>query len=186
MKQQFNVTGMTCAACSAHVEKSVRKLPGVSSVAVNLLGGSMTVEYDEAQLSVEQICAAVKAGGYGAAPRQASSTKSAPPAPGSAIAEELAGLRRRLILSICFLVPLMYVSMGHMLGLPTPGFLVGNENAITFAMTQLLLTLPILYINRKYYEGGFRALFHRAPNGFGCIRWYLGFPCFRCPALFRA
>ena len=164
MKQQFNVTGMTCAACSAHVEKSVRKLPGVSSVAVNLLGGSMTVEYDEAQLSVEQICAAVKAGGYGAAPRQASSTKSAPPAPGSAIAEELAGLRRRLILSICFLVPLMYVSMGHMLGLPTPGFLVGNENAITFAMTQMLLTLPILYINRKYYEGGFRALFHRAPN----------------------
>ena len=165
MKEQFNVTGMTCAACSAHVEKSVRKLPGVSSVAVNLLGGSMTVEYDQTQLSTEQICAAVKAGGYGATPRQSAQGKAAPqPAPGSAIAKELAGLRRRLILSICFLIPLMYVSMGHMLGLPTPGFLLGNENAITFAMTQLLLTLPILYINRRYYEGGFRALFHRAPN----------------------
>lgn len=169
MKQKFDVTGMTCSACSAHVEKSVRKLPGVSSVAVNLLQNTMMVEYDGDALSDAQICDAVKAGGYGASPQQphgAGAKRAAAPqeAPGGAMAAELAGMKRRLIVSFCFLVPLMYVSMGHMMGLPLPAFLLGHENAVSFAMTQLLLTLPIMYVNRKYYEVGFKTLFRGAPN----------------------
>ena len=131
MKQKFDVTGMTCSACSAHVEKSVRKLPGVSSVAVNLLQNTMMVEYDGDALSDAQICDAVKAGGYGASPQQphgAGAKRAAAPkeAPGGAMAAELAGMKRRLIVSFCFLVPLMYVSMGHMMGLPLPAFLLGH------------------------------------------------------------
>lgn len=169
MKQKFDVTGMTCSACSAHVEKSVRKLPGVSSVAVNLLQNTMMVEYDGDALSDAQICDAVKAGGYGASPQQphgAGAKRAAAPkeAPGGAMAAELAGMKRRLVISFCFLVPLMYVSMGHMMGLPLPAFLLGHENAVSFAMTQLLLTLPIMYVNRKYYEVGFKTLFRGAPN----------------------
>ena len=165
MKQKFDVTGMTCSACSAHVEKSVRKLPGVRQVAVNLLANSMVVDYDEDALTEGQIVEAVKAGGYGAAPHPAAgAAQKAAPARENPAAQEAAGMRRRLIGSICFLIPLMYVSMGHMMGLPLPGFLVGTENALSFALTQLLLTLPILYLNRKYYQTGFKTLLHGAPN----------------------
>ena len=165
MKQKFDVTGMTCSACSAHVEKSVRKLPGVRQVAVNLLANSMVVDYDEDALSEGQIVEAVKAGGYGAVPHPAAgAAQKAAPARENPAAQEAAGMRRRLIGSICFLIPLMYVSMGHMMGLPLPGFLVGTENALSFALTQLLLTLPIIYLNRKYYQTGFKTLLHGAPN----------------------
>ena len=167
MKQKFDVTGMTCSACSAHVEKSVRKLPGVNSVAVNLLQNTMLVDYDTEKLNDGQISAAVKAGGYGASPQQtakAARGAAKPAAASSKAAEEAANTRKRLIISFIFLVPLLLVSMGHMLGMPLPGFLTGMPNSITYAMTQLLLTVPILYVNRRYYEAGFRSLAHGAPN----------------------
>jgi len=166
MKKNFLVTGMTCAACSARVEKSVAALSGVSAVAVNLLQNRMAVEYDESVLNEEQIMDAVVKAGYGA-------SVIAPAAKGKVqpmtkledtVAQQLKEMRTRLIVSICFLIPLMYVSMGHMMGLPLPHFFHGAENALTLAFTQFLLTLPIMYMNRKYYEVGFKTLFHGAPN----------------------
>ncbi len=166
MKKNFEVTGMTCSACSAHVEKSVRKLPGVASVSVNLLQNRMQVEYDDQALSEEAIMEAVEKAGYGACPltppSQEASAKQARHQ--NAMDQELASMRRRLWISIGFLVPLMYLSMGHMMGLPLPGAFHGAANAITLAFTQLLLTLPILYVNRKYYEVGFKTLLRGAPN----------------------
>ena len=171
MKTRFNVTGMTCSACSAHVEKSVAALAGVSTVSVNLLQNSMSVEYDPALLSTERIVAAVEEGGYGASPvttgadanRSSAKTKEQSTAP-NLMEQEIASLRHRLTLSILLLIPLMYVSMGHMMGLPLPTFFHGTANAMTFALTQFLLTLPILYVNRKFFSVGFRALYRRAPN----------------------
>jgi Cu+-exporting ATPase len=164
MKQTYTIIGMTCSACSAHVEKSVAKLAGVNSVAVNLLQNSMAVEYEEALLSPAAIIHAVEAGGYGAflparrdAPSPATQTE-------NPLEQEMRDLRFRLILSVGFLLPLLYVSMGHMLGFPLPGFLHGTANALSFALTQFLLTLPILYANRKFFVGGFKALARRAPT----------------------
>nr|WP_122012895.1 heavy metal translocating P-type ATPase [Maliibacterium massiliense] len=167
MKQQiFDVTGMTCAACSAHVEKSVSKVPGVSEVNVNLLRNSMRVRYDEAQTDDAAIIRAVQQGGYNAfvhaAPGAAAPADSAPRA--SHVSEEIAGMKRRLWISILFTVPLFYVSMGHMMGWPLPGFLLGHENAIAFAFTQLLLCLPVIFVNFAYFKNGFKTLFHGAPN----------------------
>ena len=163
MKQKFDVTGMSCSACVAHVEKAVARLPGAQSVAVSLMTNSMTVEYDSAVLSDTAICQAVIDAGYQAAPHGAGPAKSAfsPDRKGE---DELAHMKRRLVLSFCFLIPLFYLSMGHMLGAPLPGIFHGTENALIFALTQFLLTLPILYINDKYYKVGFRSLLHRAPN----------------------
>jgi len=161
MKQKFDVTGMTCSACSAHVEKAVSKLEGVRSVQVNLLSNSMQVDYDEAVLTAGGISAAVDQAGYGARP---AGQKSAAAAQEDPVAEQLASMKRRLISSFCFLIPLFYISMGHMLGAPLPGFLLGMENAFSFAFVQFLLTLPILYINDKYYKVGFKTLFKGAPN----------------------
>lgn len=159
MKQKFDVTGMTCSSCSAHVEKSVAALPGVKTVSVNLLQNSMAVEYDEAALNTDAIVTAVAHGGYGAAP-----VGTTPAADAKAPDDEAAAVRKRIIWSIVFLLPLMYLSMGEMMGLPLPGVLAGKANAVSFALTQLLLTLPILYLNRKYYQTGFKALAHRSPN----------------------
>jgi Cu+-exporting ATPase len=162
MTQKFIVTGMTCSACSAHVEKAVGKLPDVSHVAVDLLGSSMRVEYDESKLSPDGIIAAVTGAGYGASlPNVDQTTKAAPAKP---MEDELKHMKQRLISSLVFLVPLFYISMGHMMGWPLPGWLLGHENMLTFSLVQLLLTIPILYINDKYYKVGFRALGHRAPN----------------------
>ena len=163
MKQKFKVTGMTCSACSAHVEKAVRKLPDVTNVAVDLLGGSMQVEFDDSKLSHEQIIAAVVDAGYGASLPAAPGAKAAA-APVNTVDEELKGMKRRFIASLCFLLPLFYLSMGHMMGWPLPAFFLGTENAMTYALTLLLLTLPIMVINQKYYRVGFKTLWHRAPN----------------------
>ena len=152
----FRVTGMTCAACSAHVEKSVRQLPGVKEVAVNLLSNSMRVEFDASVTSVEDIIRAVESGGYGAAPEQA---QQAAPAPSKDQTEQK--IRARLIASVILLIPLMYVAMGHMLGLPLPAVL---HRPLVSGLLQLILALPILYLNRSLWENGFKALFHRAPN----------------------
>lgn len=163
MKQTFNVTGMTCSACSAHVEKAVSKVEGVSAVAVSLLTNSMSVTYDPDTATPETIIQAVKDGGYGASlPSQSKNTAAAPKEDG--MKEEINAMKHRLIWSFVFFIPLFYISMGHMLGAPLPGFLTGMENAISFALTQLLLTLPIMYLNDKYYRVGFKTLFHGAPN----------------------
>ena len=154
---------MTCSACSAHVEKAVRSC-GVDSVAVNLLQNSMTVSFDESRLSPDTIIRAVEDAGYGArvhGAAPASASAAALPNEGEREAKQT---RRRLILSIVFLIPLMLVSMGHMMGLPMPSFLHGEENALAFAFTQFLLVLPILYLNRKYYQTGVKTLLKGAPT----------------------
>ena len=161
MKQKFVVTSMTCSACSAHVEKAVRKLPGVKEVNVNLLSGSMEAEW-EGDLTAQQICAAVKDAGYGASVPGENAGGSGSAA--DAMDEELRGMRRRLIASVIFLVPLFYLSMGHMMGWPIPHFFHGTENAMVYALTLFLLTVPIMVINQKYYRVGFKTLWHRSPN----------------------
>lgn len=161
MKQKFDVTGMTCSACSAHVEKSVSKLEGVQCVNVNLLQNSMVVEYDDHALGTTDIIHAVESGGYGASVQGGNKTQEVPK---NVAAEEMHHMKRRLIASFCFLIPLFYISMGHMMGAPLPAILLGDENVMIFALTQLFLTIPVLIINKKYYVVGFKALWNRAPN----------------------
>lgn len=190
-KQKFSVTGMTCSACSSHVEKSVRKLSGMEQVTVNLLTNSMQVVYDDTFCKEDTIIEAVEKAGYGASlagndeksqkngndqdlSRPGHGTTGQDTAGREALKGKAANkeMKSRLIISIVFMVLLMGVSMHHMffmwLHLPVPEFLTrlfhGNENALTFAFTQLLLTLPILYVNRKYYQTGFKTLFHLSPN----------------------
>ena len=170
MKEKFDVTGMTCSACSSRVEKCVRGLDGMTEVTVNLLTNSMQVEYDNSKLSTDAIIQAVTQAGYGASVKQDSpSQNQAVPSASfkpreNPVEAQLKEMKHRLIISFAFLIPLMYVSMGHMIGLPLPGFLSGTENAVSFAFTQFLLALPIAYVNRKFYIKGFQTLAHRAPN----------------------
>ena len=164
MKQKFNVTGMTCSACSAHVTKAVEKLPGVSSVNVNLLGGSMLVEYDPGAESPESIIAAVDDAGYGAALPASKGGAKADAAPAVDMEAELLGMKRRFVISLCFLLPLFYIAMGHMMGWPLPHFFHDSRNALSFALIQFLLVLPIMYVNDKYYKVGFKTLLHGSPN----------------------
>ncbi len=159
MKEKMDVTGMTCSACSAHVEKCVAAVPGVEHVSVNLLQNAMQVEYDEKKTSRDRIIAAVQKAGYGVKTEAAKREAAVAPA-----ASEAAQMKNRLIISVVSLVLLMYISMGHMIGIPLPSFLTGTENSGAFAFTQLLLTLPILYVNRGYFINGFKRLFQRAPN----------------------
>ncbi|MEQ2530135.1 heavy metal translocating P-type ATPase [Roseburia inulinivorans] len=181
MKERFDVTGMTCSACSSHVEKSVGKLTGVENVSVNLLTNSMQVEFDENKLDTAGIIKAVEDAGYGAAVKD-EHAKSGAKTSGqsgsqennglSAVEQNVKNMKKRLIVSLIFWIPLMYVSMGHMiyqwLNIPMPpftmNFLHGNENAITYAFTQFLLLLPILIANHKYFKNGFKTLWHRSPN----------------------
>ncbi len=155
---KFNITGMTCASCQAHVEKAAGKLEGVTSASVNLLQNTMTAEYDEKTVSERDIISAVEKAGYGAA--VAGQKTEAPKAAGS----EDSAMLKRFFISLGFMLVLFYISMGHMIGLPLPGFMVGEENAMTFAFTQLLLCLPIAYINRNYFINGYKSLFHLSPN----------------------
>lgn len=158
MTEQFAVTGMTCAACSAHVEKAVSRLSGVQSAPVNLMLGSMTVTYDETTVTESDIIAAVKAAGYGASP--ASQTDQ-----GQLRRDQDAALRRRkkhLIWSVVFLVPLFYLSMGHMMGLPLPQVL--HTHPLLLGCLQLALVIPILILNRNYFTVGFSRLVKLSPN----------------------
>ena len=165
MKQKFDVTGMSCSACSAHVEKAVSRVPGVDQVQVNLLQNSMVVEYEDEATDTAAIIHAVEDAGYGASVKDAHEpAKKAENDLQKRTAEEAKKMKHRLGWSIVFLIVLMYISMGHMLGWPLPGILLGHENMMIFALTQLFLTLPIMYLNRKYYENGFKSLFHGAPN----------------------
>lgn len=167
MKKKFDVQGMTCSACSSHVEKAVSKLDGVKSCAVSLMTNTMLVDYDDSSITADGIIDAVKKSGYGASlsDNEKSLDKTKKIESNSPIfkAEENA-LLTRVIASIVFMLVLMYVSMGHMVGLPLPSFLSGTANAVSFALVQLLLTLPVLYINRSYFIGGTKALIKRAPN----------------------
>lgn len=159
MTEKFDVTGMTCSACSAHVEKSVSRLDGVKSVNVNLLRNNMQVDFDKSIVSTDDIIAAVVSGGYGASVAGKTEEKKDTKTDG-----EISNMKFRLVVSIACLVPLMYISMGHMFHLPFLGVFDDMGNALVFAFTQLLLTLPILYVNRKYFINGFKTLFHGAPN----------------------
>ncbi len=170
MKEKYDITGMTCSACSAHVEKAVKKLSGMKNVSVNLLQNSMTVEYDQNSLSSQDITEAVEKAGYGAFLKtneavKASGNKNAQTAKAENKSEKNAAeMKKRLISSFCFLIPLMYFSMGHMLGAPLPKILSPAFNPLIFALIQLFLTLPIMYINRKYFKTGFKTLFKLSPN----------------------
>ena len=168
MKEKFDVTGMTCSACSSRVEKCVSKLEGVEEVSVNLLTNSMQVEFNDAVIQEQGIIEAVVHAGYGASvqgKKENSYGKQKEQKAGTdPVKEHMAYMKKRTIWSFIFLIPLMYVSMGHMIGLPLPGFLHGTVNAVGFAMTQFLLCIPVIYINRAYYTKGFGTLFHGAPN----------------------
>ena len=162
MKKKFNVTGMTCSACSSRVEKCVSSLDGIRKVEVNLLTNTMQAEYDEEKLSDGEIIAAVKKAGYGAsvfekktAAKQKKQEKQS---------SDGFSVKTRLIVSFCFMLPLMYVSMGHMVGLPLPAFLSGHHNAVSFAFTQFLLCLPVILVNFKFFRNGYTSLFHGSPN----------------------
>lgn len=162
--KKFNVTGMTCAACSAHVEKAVARLAGVKSVAVNLLRGFMTVECEQS-VTDEQIIAAVVHAGYGAQSKDEGAQKKATESTQEASGKKARrGRFIRLWVSVGFLALLMYVSMGHMVGLPLPSVLTGTENMLSFAFTQFLLCLPIVLINSRFFTGGVKAVFRGAPN----------------------
>ena len=176
-QDKFDVGGMTCAACQAHVDRAVSKLDGVQSVAVNLLAGSMLVDYDPAQVSPDDICTAVDRAGYSASPVStgtdaAGSSGSAQARSGAAHMESptkkleaaASAMRTRLIVSIAFLIPLFYIGMGHMLGWPLPGIFTDHTHSMTLALTELVLLIPIVYVNDAYFINGFKSLAHGAPT----------------------
>ena len=174
--EKFEVGGMTCAACQAHVDKAVRGVAGVSDVTVNLLSGSMTVDYDEGSVSAEDICRAVDRAGYSAAPEDAgastpsgagagtSASRTALKSPTEKLEATADAMHRRLVVSVVFLVPLFYLGMGHMLGWPVPGVFADHAHSMTLALTELLLLIPIVFENRAYFTNGFKSLWHRAPT----------------------
>lgn len=156
-KLKYDVTGMTCSACQAHVEKAVKNVGGVSTVNVNLLRNFMQVEFDENTADSAKIIAAVEKAGYGASEQGAEISKSSG-------GDELKKMKFRLISSVCFLVPLFYICMGHMVNAPIPPILSGSENMMIFTLTQLLLTVPIIALNFHFFSNGFKNLLHHAPN----------------------
>lgn len=173
-EEKFDVLGMTCSSCSSHVEKAVKKLNGINEVNVNLLSNSMTVKYNEETLNTNEIIQAVVDAGYNANLKEnvGKSEKQAESDANKKMEENLKSMKKRLIISILFLIPLMYIAMHHMLsewiGLPIPNIIKnmfdGSENAISFAFTQFLLLLPIVYVNRNYFIIGFKRLFKISPN----------------------
>ena len=175
-QDKFDVGGMTCAACQAHVDRAVSKLDGVQSVAVNLLAGSMLVDYDPAQVSPDDICTAVDRAGYSASPistgtdavqsgsAQARSGAAHMESPTKKLEAAASAMRTRLIVSIVFLIPLFYIGMGHMLGWPLPGIFTDHTHSMTLALTELVLLIPIVYVNDTYFINGFKSLAHGAPT----------------------
>ena len=160
MKERFDVTGMTCASCQANVEKAVRKL-GVDDVNVNLVSETMNVSYDKDKISEDDIIKAVEKIGYGASPKNKKKEKNLKEK--NNFNEEIE-VKNRLVISFIFMIPLMYVSMGHMVSLPLPKFLMGIEGSVNFAFVQFLLALPIIFVNRIFYISGFKGLINKAPN----------------------
>ncbi len=166
-KVKLNVTGMSCAACSAHVEKALGKTAGVHQAAVSLMTNSASVTFDENTVTPAQLIEAVEKSGYGASILSDSpkaQKKDAVKEAAQAQKKEIAAQKRRLIISGVFTALLFYVCMGHMFSWPLPGFLLGDRNLMTLALTQFFLLLPILYLNFHYFQNGFARLFQRAPN----------------------
>ena len=176
-QDKFDVGGMTCAACQAHVDRAVSKLDGVQSVAVNLLAGSMMVDYDPAQVSPDDICTAVDRAGYSASPvdagtgaagsngsTQARSGATHMESPTKKLEATASAMRTRLIISIIFLIPLFYIGMGHMLGWPLPSIFTDHIHSMTLALTELVLLIPIVYVNDAYFINGFKSLVHGSPT----------------------
>ena len=159
MKVKFQVTGMTCAACSARVEKVTKAVPGVSHAEVNLLAGRMVADV-ESEAVCDSICKAITDAGYGASV-DGGRKKEQPKAPAE---DALKEMKKRIVWSGAFLAVLMYLTMGHMVGLPTPHIFHGLPNAALFALVQFLLTLPAVFLNRAYFSKGLKALWHRNPN----------------------
>ncbi len=158
MKQQYQITGMTCSACAAHVEKAARSVPGVTEAQVNLLANQLVCQQSGAEVSA-QVVAAVQRAGYGASVPGQAGPQTEDPA-----REEYRRMRSRLIVSLCFMLPMMYLSMGHMFGWPLPWFVAGEAYLPVNAFTQFLLALPVLVINRAFFVNGFKRLAQRAPN----------------------
>ena len=165
-KEKYDVTGMTCAACSLAVEKSLKKLDGVDNIAVNLLQNNMNISYDENKLTKDDIVAAVENAGYGASKHldEINAAHSKTESIKNPAEKEYDEMKRRLIISLVFTVPLFYLSMGHMMGLPVPMFFMGYKNALNLAFTQFLLAMPVAIINSKFYKVGFKTLIKRSPN----------------------
>ena len=175
-QDKFDVGGMTCAACQAHVDRAVSKLDGVQSVAVNLLAGSMLVDYDPEQVTPDDICTAVDRAGYSASPvsagteatpggsAQARSGAAHMESPTKKLEVAASAMRTRLIVSIIFLIPLFYIGMGHMLGWPLPSVFTDHTHSMTLALTELVLLIPIVYVNDAYFINGFKSLVHGAPT----------------------
>lgn len=175
-QDKFDVGGMTCAACQAHVDRAVSKLDGVQSVAVNLLAGSMLVDYDPTQVSPDDICTAVDRAGYSASPvstgtdatpngsSQARSGATHMESPTKKLEATASAMRTRLIVSIVFLIPLFYIGMGHMLGWPLPSVFTDHTHSMTLALTELVLLIPIVYVNDAYFINGFKSLVHGTPT----------------------
>ncbi len=167
--EKFHITGMTCAACQANITRNVGKLDGVEEVNVSLLANQMTVAYDEEKTDEQAIIHAVTEIGYGASGTGTEAQKDSGfgkewQSRREMTEENQKEMKRRLITSVAILIPLMYVAMGPMMSLPVPGFLVGMENSLISALTQLLLTVPVMIINRHFYQSGFKALVKKAPN----------------------
>lgn len=163
MEQKYDITGMTCSACTAAVEKSVRKLEGIGNVSVNLLTNSMTVAYDGEALEPSAVIGAVKSAGYGASLHVKAGSK-VKVEQANPMEEELKEMKFRLVVSFIFLIPLLYIAMSHMFGYALPSWLSGMENAMSYAFLQMLLSMPIAYVNRKYFIVGFKTLWKRSPN----------------------
>ena len=157
MKLKFNVTGMTCAACSARVEKVTKGVSGVENCEVNLLAGTMMVEAKDETVKAPVI-QAISDAGYGASIAGEQKQKTEP------AKDALQEMKKRIIGSAIFLAVLMYFTMGHMVGVPVPHWYHGKENAVVAALLQLFLTLPAVYLNRVYFSRGLKALWHRSPN----------------------
>ena len=164
-KEHFDIRGMTCSACSSRVSKAVSALDGVAEVNVNLLKNSMTVDFEESRVSPSDLAAAVSDAGYEASVRASGKGKAAATNEGRDIAAiELGEMKTRLLISLLFTLPLFYLGMGPMVGLPLPGMLQGTDNALAFVFTQFLLVLPVMFVNYTFYRIGFKTLFSAAPN----------------------
>lgn len=157
----FDVSGMTCSSCSARVEKVSKGLEGVADARVNLLKNTMTAEFDESIVSASDIENAIKKAGYLASAKGAEKSDKDEKNTAAAEAE---GMKKRLVYSMIFTLPLFYISMGHMMGLPVPSILHGKENAMIFILVQMFLTIPVIFINFKFFTVGFKAIFNRSPN----------------------
>ena len=164
MRETFDIQGMTCAACSARVQKAASGVPGVTEADVNLLKNSMELDFDGTDATAAAVVSAIEKAGYGALRRKRKTGSEVAPAPGELARKAMRERLIQLVVSLAFSVPLFYVAMGPMLGWPEVPGLDGMQNMLASAITQLLLCIPILFVNRHYFVTGFRTLAHRSPN----------------------